>query len=73
MTTDQYNTAKNRIKELLNPEIQPINIDLAWELNDLMKAVNNYEDIHHPENLAKAEIEAEVLSQWKGIPSYNIE
>lgn len=73
MTTDQYNSAKNRIAELLNPEIQPINIDLAWELNDLMKAVNNYEDIHHPEYLAKAEIEAEVLSQLKGIPFYNIE
>jgi hypothetical protein len=60
MTTEQYTVATNRITELLNPDIQPIGIALAWELNDLMKQVNEYEDIHHPEKLA----EAEALSEW---------
>lgn len=65
MTTEQYNSAKNRIAELLNPEIQPISIDLAWELNDLLKAVNTYEDTHNPEYLIQAELEAELLSDLK--------
>ncbi len=60
MTTEQYTFATNRIKELMNPDIQPIGIQLAWELNDLMKQVNEYEDIHHPEKL----VEAEALSEW---------
>ncbi len=72
MTTEQYNSAKNRITELLNPEIQPIDINLAWELNDLMKEVNSYEDIHHPEKL----VEAEALSEWnshnKSVRSYDL-
>lgn len=72
MTTEQYTFATNRIKELLNPEIQPIGIALAWELNELMKQVNEYEDIHHPEKLA----EAEALSEWnsydKTIPYYEV-
>lgn len=72
MTTEQYTFAKNRITELLNPEIQPIGLALAWELNDLMKEVNVYEDTHHPEKL----IEAEALSEWnsynKSIPSYEL-
>ena len=73
MTTEQYTFATNRITELLNPAIQPIGIALAWELNDLMKQVNEYEDIHHPEKLA----EAEALSEWnsydKSIPSYDLD
>lgn len=73
MTTDQYNSAKNRIKELLNPEIQPIDIDLAWELNDLMKEVNVYEDIHHPENLVEAEAMAEWNAYNKCVPSYDLD
>ncbi len=72
MTTEQYNSAKNRITELLNPDIQPIDINLAWELNDLMKEVNVYEDTHHPEKLA----EAEALSEWnsynKSVRSYDL-
>ena len=72
MTTEQYTFATNRITELLNPEIQPIGIALAWELNELMKQVNEYEDIHHPEKLA----EAEALSEWnsydKTIPYYEV-
>jgi hypothetical protein len=72
MTTEQYTFAKNRITELLNPEIQPIGLQLAWEVNDLMKQVNEYEDIHHPEKL----VEAEALAEWnaynKTIPSYDV-
>ena len=60
MTTEQYTFATDRIAELLNPAIQPIGLALAWELNDLMKQVNEYEDIHHPEKLA----EAEALAEW---------
>ena len=72
MTTEQYNTAKNRITELLNPEIQPIDINLAWELNDLMKEVNSYEDIHHPEKLVEAEALAEWNSYNKSVRSYEL-
>lgn len=72
MTTEQYTFAKNRITELLNPAIQPIGIALAWELNDLMKQVNEYEDIHHPEKLAEAEALAEWNSYDKSIPSYEL-
>ena len=72
MTKEQYTFAKNRITELLNPEIQPIGIALAWELNDLMKQVNSYEDIHHPEKLVEAEALAEWNSYNKSIPSYDV-
>lgn len=69
MTTTEYNFAITRIKELQNPEIQPLGLQLGWELNELMKQVNDYENIHHPEILIKAE-----SSEWhafdKAVPSY---
>ncbi len=72
MTKEQYTFATDRIKELMNPDIQPIGVQLAWELNDLMKQVNEYEDIHHPEKLVEAEAMAEWNAYDKSVPSYDL-
>ena len=59
MTTEQYDFAIAKIKELQNPALQPLGLALAWELNELMKQVAQYEDEHDQEALAEAE-----SSEW---------
>ena len=44
MTTEQYDWAQMRIKELQNPALQPLGLALSWELNDLMTECAVYED-----------------------------
>lgn len=59
MNTSEYNTAIARIKQLQDPSIQPIDVDLAWELSDLMTACARYEADHDLEALIRAE-----ASEW---------
>ena len=59
MTTEQYDFAIARIKELQNPALQPLGLALSWELNELMKQTAEYEDEHNQEVLAQAE-----SSEW---------
>lgn len=59
MTTEQYNFAISRIKELQNPALQPLGLALDWELNELMKQAAEYEDGHDQEALVAAE-----SSEW---------
>ena len=49
MTSGQYTFAIARIKELQNPALQPLGLALAWELNDLMGLVAQYEEDHDRE------------------------
>jgi len=44
MTTEQYDWAQARIKELQSPALQPLGLALSWELNDLMTECAVYED-----------------------------
>lgn len=71
MTTEQYNFAIDRIKELQNPAIQPLGLQLAWELNELMTQTAQYEYEHDIECLARLE-----ASEWyafdRELPVYEL-
>jgi len=49
MTTEQYDWAQMRIKELQDPALQPLGLALSWELNDLMTNCARYEESHDQE------------------------
>ena len=44
MTSAQYDFAIARIKELQNPALQPLSLDLAWELMSWKIQVAQYEE-----------------------------
>lgn len=71
MTKEQYKFAIIRIKELQNPEIQPLGLQLGWELNELMTQAASYEAQHHREHIAYLE-----SSEWNAFdretPIYEI-
>lgn len=72
MNNSEYQSTLNRINELEKLQNTTTHsfddVNIAWELNDSLKAARIYEDLHYPTKLAKAEANAEWHAFWKAAP-----